>query len=267
MISNPNFPSFLNKTDGDPGFLSDENQSPLYYGSPTTTNLSQSLEASALSSPDQICPLLFFEETEPQDLDLICLLSPNSKASALLSKCKRIQKKPAQSKEASKPSKKGPSQSGRKRNMWSESEDQKLLHFMSIYGTRWAKIASHIPDRTGKQVRDRYLSVLVANINKEPWTEEEDRVILEKLEEIGPQWCRISDCFEGRTDIQVKNRYYTYLKKHGIGKDSEGNNEDEAEIKDPQQELDPAYMISYQIENPMESEDSFFCWKGLGFNI
>jgi len=53
--------------------------------------------------------------------------------------------------------------------------------------------------------------VLSLEIEKKPWTDEEDRVIIRLLEEMGPQWCRIADALKGRTDIQVKNRYNLFL--------------------------------------------------------
>jgi len=148
-----------------------------------------------------------FEEYQAEDLDI-------PKANTVLEESKKIQKKPAKTRPIPKASKK--SDSNRKRNLWTVTEDEQLLHFMSVYGSQWAKIASHIPNRTGKQVRDRYLSALVSNINRNAWTEEEDRTILRMLEEMGPQWCRIAEALDNRTDIQVKNRYNTYLKKNGV---------------------------------------------------
>jgi len=72
-------------------------------------------------------------------------------------------------------------------------------------------------DRSGKQVRDRYLNALAGNIKKASWTDEEDQTILMMLENYGPQWSRIAQRLEGRTEMQVKNRYYKSLKmKKGI---------------------------------------------------
>ena len=167
-------------------------------------DFNQDYEVSSYPKAKQFSPFEeteSFEEFQAEDLDSF------KSETSLLEQSKVIQKKPA--KTAQKSSKK--SDSNRKRNLWTASEDEQLLHFMSVYGTQWAKIASHISNRTGKQVRDRYLSALVSNINRNPWTEEEDRTILRMLEEMGPQWCRIAETLENRTDIQVKNRYNTFL--------------------------------------------------------
>jgi len=173
------------------------------------------------------------------------LLSPNSKASSLLQRSKRIHKKPLNTEETLK---KPPSKRQQTRKAWTSSEDQKLLQLFSEYGTSWAKIASEIPNRNGKQVRDRYLSVLVSDIKKDPWTEEEDRVILEMFDKLGAQWREISDHLEGRAEIQVKNRYYSFLKKQeGKHKVKENSVEDVTTEASPES-FDPADMISYGEE-------------------
>jgi len=106
----------------------------------------------------------------------------------------------------------------RRRNPWSSEEDTKVMDYIKIHGTKWSNIARLIEGRTGKQVRDRYLNVLMPNIKRTDWTEDEDEMILRLFGEIGPQWCKISDSLKGRTEAQVKNRYYTYLKKMSEGK-------------------------------------------------
>jgi hypothetical protein len=106
----------------------------------------------------------------------------------------------------------------RKRNPWSSEEDAKVMDYIKIHGTKWSNIAKLIEGRSGKQVRDRYLNVLMPNIKRTDWTEDEDEIISRLFVEIGPQWCKISDSLKGRTEAQVKNRYYTYLKKMSEGK-------------------------------------------------
>jgi len=42
---------------------------------------------------------------------------------------------------------------------WSHEEDKLLELYVVIYGEgKWARIADHIPSRTGKQCRERWLS-------------------------------------------------------------------------------------------------------------
>jgi hypothetical protein len=47
------------------------------------------------------------------------------------------------------------------------------------------------------------------------WTEEDDELLIEKVEEIGQRWAAIARHFPGRTDIGVKNRWLTVVAKQG----------------------------------------------------
>jgi hypothetical protein len=59
-------------------------------------------------------------------------------------------------------------------------EDEKVRHLVGVYGAKkWSKIAAELPGRIGKQCRERWHNHLNPDINKKPWTEEEDRRIIE----------------------------------------------------------------------------------------
>jgi len=171
----------------------------------------------SLSSEKEKSFEVLSEKIEEDSIKIMDQLSPNSKVSSLLSKSKRISKPPAPTNQGENSQCSSFENSGKlikkRRNPWTHSEDQKLLHLFNIYGAQWAKIAASMGERNGKQVRDRYMSVLIENINKGPWTEEEDRIILELYEKIGAQWSRISDHLQRRTETQVKNRFHSHLKR------------------------------------------------------
>ena len=44
------------------------------------------------------------------------------------------------------------------------------------------------------------------------FTEEEDRLLIEKYKELGPRWVKISEFIPGRTGCQIKNRWHKELK-------------------------------------------------------
>jgi len=67
--------------------------------------------------------------------------------------------------------------------------------------------------RTGKQIRDRYLNKLKPNIKKGEWTLEEDHLLLSCYYQLGHKWSKIATFLPGRTEGQVKNRFYSHLKK------------------------------------------------------
>jgi hypothetical protein len=58
---------------------------------------------------------------------------------------------------------------------WTKSEDERLCSFvseaLSIDEVDWAAATAHVPGRSAKQARERYLNVLDPRISHEPWTE------------------------------------------------------------------------------------------------
>jgi len=67
--------------------------------------------------------------------------------------------------------------------------------------------------RTGKQIRDRYLNKLRPNIKCGDWSNQEDELLVKLLNEIGNRWSLIATHLPGRTEGQVKNRFYSSIKK------------------------------------------------------
>ena len=93
-------------------------------------------------------------------------------------------------------------------------EDRALLNYIMIYGpSNWMQIASLMNGRTQKQCRERWTGHLCPSVNKGPWTLEEDMILAQKHSEIGNKWARIATFLPGRTDILVKNRWNTSVKK------------------------------------------------------
>jgi len=79
---------------------------------------------------------------------------------------------------------------------------------------RWSEIALSIPGRKGKQCRERYLNHLDPNLNKAPWTVEEDLILTEKHEQIGNRWSEIAKFLPGRAENAVKNRFHLTHKNY-----------------------------------------------------
>lgn len=103
--------------------------------------------------------------------------------------------------------------SKRARNPWTPKEDAKLMELMKKYGQSWAMISSQLEGRTGKQVRDRYLNKLRPNIKLGDWSVQEDELVVKLLKEVGNRWSLIANHLPGRTEGQVKNRFYSFIKK------------------------------------------------------
>ena len=135
-----------------------------------------------------------------------------SQHSSLSSDSKKIKKTPKDIKKKEGTPAKGAKTKG-KRNPWQPHENARLIELVNKHGQSWALIASMMEGRTGKQVRDRYLNILRPNIKKGDWTPQEDQHILSLYYQFGHKWSKISSFVPGRTEGQVKNRFYAHIKK------------------------------------------------------
>ena len=100
------------------------------------------------------------------------------------------------------------------KGIWTVFEDKKVLKLVKQYGRDWGLISKVMVSRTGKQIRDRYLNSLDPNLNKGKFSPYEDQIILNQYIKFGSKWTKISNYLHGRSGDMVKNRFYTFLKKH-----------------------------------------------------
>ena len=98
------------------------------------------------------------------------------------------------------------------RHRFTEEEDMKLKDLVETYGTNdWELIGSKM-NMSRRQCRERYKKYLKPNISQRNWDYAEDTNLLSKVQELGHKWKLIAKILD-RTDIQVKNRYSSLMRK------------------------------------------------------
>ena len=109
---------------------------------------------------------------------------------------------------------------GSLRKKFTDEGDQKLKELYKKYTnngkTDWHKISEEM-GLTDRQVMDRWKFHLKPDISNDPFSPEEDELLLEKQKEKGNKWTKFSQLyFINKTPDQLKNRF-RFLQKNNQG--------------------------------------------------
>jgi hypothetical protein len=100
---------------------------------------------------------------------------------------------------------------------WTTAESKTLSLLVNLYGAKeWQFVAKilqskHNNNRTAAQCSQRWCRVINPSINKGPWDSKEDKLLIEKYDDLQGSWCKIVKFFPDRTDTQCKRRYEKIL--------------------------------------------------------
>ena len=117
------------------------------------------------------------------------------------------------------------------RSRFSKEEDYLLKVLVSSQTQpKWSEIATHFQNRTARQCRERYNNYLRPELVNGPWTKEEDELLLELFEKHGPKWSLISQSFNSRSAVNVKNHHSSLINQSSLKRAKSTTNNFEIEL-------------------------------------
>jgi hypothetical protein len=101
----------------------------------------------------------------------------------------------------------------RPRRPFTPEEDALLIRArQSTFMPTWCGLAQGIPGRSVRECRERWLNYHAGKTRSEPWTPEEDELLIEKVNELGRRWGAMAPFFDGRSVTNIRNRWYQHLR-------------------------------------------------------
>ena len=97
---------------------------------------------------------------------------------------------------------------------FSPEEDAAIIEYVNKNGpTSWPRLAEILHQRSPKQCRERWFNHLDPSLSKESWTNDEDIIIFEHYQVLGPKWSTIAKYLRHRSDNSIKNRWNSSISK------------------------------------------------------
>jgi hypothetical protein len=100
------------------------------------------------------------------------------------------------------------------KSKFTPEEDTKLVELVTEFGdSEWDVISFLHGSRSPRQCRERYRNYLAPTLRADPWTPQEDELLLRTCAEQGQKWHKVAAIFQNRSENAVRNRWNVLHRK------------------------------------------------------
>lgn len=139
-----------------------------------------------------------------------------------------------------------------KKPVFTPEDDARLGSLVEQYGTEaWIKVSSELNKFTAKQCRRRYAEITNQEATPIKWSFFEDILLVEKFNEIGPRWTKLTTFFKDRTVSEVKYRMKK-LQKQGNLEQIEVESFQKVDLALPEKKLETIKTPPVELNNTFE---------------
>ncbi len=107
-----------------------------------------------------------------------------------------------------------------KKKRWDEFSDLHLKQLVNKFGNDWRSVSKELPGYTEGQCRQRWHALVSGQVDESSfdngpgdWSKHEDQAVAKWKHVYGNRWTDIAKQIPGRTDLMVKNRFYSCMRK------------------------------------------------------
>ena len=145
--------------------------------------------ASSVPEPFDCSMTLWLREGEPESM-ATCSFPQEPERMPLLADLEAKEQAPARKQEPA-----------YRKSPWKPNEDELLRTAVMKHGSgSWSSVAAMVPGRLPKQCRERWHNHVDPSISHEPWSEEENVLLLRRYQDYDGKWSEISVALPGRPD-------------------------------------------------------------------
>jgi hypothetical protein len=145
----------------------------------------------------------------------------------------------------------------KQKTTFSKEEDLILFYVKENGSNNFPQMIQLLPHRSVRQIKERYRLYLDPSVNQNPFTPEEDHLLLQLSVHLNRKWSQIAKFFPGRTDVALKYRWKKYSRKGFFLKEKSNsktkkNSQKNKFLNDKQYKNE--FLFSVQFENSHQNQ-------------